>query len=251
MWRSKLLLIVAALLICMPARAWMLDSHCVASTVGSTVASLSCTLATVNSSDLIVVGAYAYPNALSASGFTDGLSDSYTADINDPGGNCEGFPTGHCWVAHTYTSTSGSSVTVTIHFAGGGDGYAVLHVSAWSGGSNTVDGSAHKEGSSATPGSTSSSISATAADLIFSFLASSGGPTVTAGTGYTILDIVTAFPTADEYLAPATSGNGYVPGWSLSTSENWWVGSVAYKPSGGGPPPCTPTLGLMGVGRCG
>lgn len=77
--------------------------------------------------------------------------------------------------------------------------------------------------------------------------------TFTAGSGWVIETEVAAAPNTrlvyEDRIATVT---GTYTGDMTSSGNLLWAAVIAtFKGTGGGPPPCTPTLTLLGVGRCG
>lgn len=126
--------------------------------------------------------------------------------------------------------------------------------SEWSGmlTSGVEDTSVSANYSSTTTPSAGSVTIAQAKELLIGTLgnnAASCSETFTANNGYTLLHGASNSRGAAEYKMVSSTGT-YSDGWSLSNSCSGAAILGAYKASTGGSA-CTPTLTLMGVGRCG
>lgn len=148
-------------------------------------------------------------------------------------------------------STAADTVTVTL---GGGSATIRMAIFEYSGTatSNPLDIQANiATGTSTAPASSSFTPGANN-ELVLAFGAVNGAQTWTAGTNYTLEEQVPSglgigkLGVEDWIQTTATSTTG---NFTLGASDTWIAGYAVFKSSGGAA--CTPTLTLLGVGRCG
>ena len=185
---------------------------------------------------------------LDCSGSSGCGSSTDTLAAGIPCTSLNGGNGGVCTYYVCSTALSGTG-TVTLNESAGGGGWDSWDVEVWTGGASSsclgttgTAGNSTANPSVATSGSIAASgelLTGQAEDLsaltagLTSIYHSGGG-----------VDYLT------EYTTNPTSGSAATATWT-ATSERWVSSVEAWKPSGGGPPPCTPTLTLLGVGRCG
>jgi hypothetical protein len=97
---------------------------------------------------------------------------------------------------------------------------------------NPLDQTAHAQGSSTTPDSGATATTVSANELLFAAtgLPSNYTGTVTAGSGYTMLQQNTNTSSADNEGGVVTSTGAYAATFSVSTSTNWSAVLATFKP---------------------
>jgi hypothetical protein len=114
--------------------------------------------------------------------------------------------------------------------------------------SMTGDGFGPGAGTSSTASASTTGSTSNAADLVLGQTNGSGQDPTGTGTGFTDVDPGGGH---EVEMKTVTSTGVQTCTWPYASSNAWQAICGAIAAVGGGPPACTPTLGLMGVGRCG
>jgi hypothetical protein len=195
---------------------------------------------------IIYVGATNISNTTSTFTFT-GCSLTWTTLCSTTGGTAGSGSDG------TAANSGSGSCTITATSTGSAATLDVIAVEI-KGSNQTVDKSSIKTTGTIGSGSNISGTSITTTvngDLVMEFASGTNttGDTYTAGSG-TIMVQTTSFGMAIQGQVQSSAGAINPTMTSNKNSEVYVVGNVALKPSGGAAA-CTPTLMLLGIGRCG
>ncbi len=241
----RLLFLLAFALI--PMSAWatpalVTGQHTICTGAGS-ISSLTCAFSGAVTAGNIVVVACASGNS-TAFTISDSVDGSYTVDTQNTASSLSvalGHKENHSGSSPTITCATGSSAPIQI-FIAEFSGVAT---------STPNDGTPINQLSLGTADPTSGSLTTSSAGSLIIGYFDTGGPlTITAGSGYTIID-------KDESGAVMGGGweyqvgaaGAYNPTVHLSVSGNSWGATVALKAGGGAPPSGCKGL-MLGVWSC-
>jgi hypothetical protein len=206
---------------------------------------LSVTSVGAGHSILVVFGINTNTPGTLSCGWNTGNSGTFTVltgGTDSSGGNGSGA----CYICSTASGgtafnvagTSGGTYSVTFYELNGTNTSSCFDTSA-----NKTNGS-----STSSPSGPSLTLS-NSGDFIGSAITTSASGSITVAGGFTLDQSDTSVQSGQAHDLTTTSGT-FTPAWT--TGNGTWCGiTAALVASGGGGPTCTPTLGLMGVGRCG
>ena len=232
------------LLLCaIPAHAnWVHKQDC---TISQGATPQTCVFGSANTSGSVIVASiFSSPTGTFTPAVSDGTNGSYTA-LAPADSNA-----GHNVKLFYVANTANTALTITCA-DNGGSNHLICAGAEFTGGTTTVDKSAGTTTHTAGTAISSDSITTTNAnDLLIGALADCSAGTITQGAGWTSDGIsTTSCNMVMEYqIVSATST--YAATATLNNSQSDWVAVIgSWKASGGAA--CTPTLTLLGVGRCG
>jgi hypothetical protein len=159
--------------------------------------------------------------------------------------------TGKVALFHSVLAAGGASMTVQCNYTGAVDsGVAIQNFTGNAAAGNTDGTAANGSGTSTTPNSGNVTPTQTG-DVLVGVTTHDNAPTTTKGTNFTESfksDATSlAQPIELEYHIKTDSA-AEAADWTLNTSNSWVAVAGMYKAAAASA--CTPTLTLMGVGRC-
>ncbi len=176
---------------------------------------------------------------------SDTLGNTWTViqTVANGTNSCSGI----CWALQTHT-TGADTVTMNSTTAGIQFFVGIAEYSSTTGWPATPT-DVGSTGTGTAAAVTTGNFTTTGTDVIFAIEKMPETQTVTAGSGYTLLDgLPAAIKGQDEDELNAASGTYAGTFTNGATSAGWSVSAEAFKPSGGGPPPCANFIALMGAG---
>ncbi len=219
--------------------------HAAGNSAGSSVSTQTAVFGTNPAQNNLLVAGGGNKSSGTISSCSDTLANTWT--VVQTVANGTNSNSGICWALQTHTAGA-DTVTMNDTTAGVQFFVGIAEYSSSTGWPATPT-DAGNTGTGTAAAVATSSFTTTGTDVIFVIEKMPETQTVTAGSGYALLDGLPAAikgqdedelnPAAGSYQGTFTNG---------ATSAGWSVSAEAFKPSAGGAAPCANFIALMGAG---